>query len=88
MAESATRVLSRLTLEKIMNLVIPPPAKEWRRTSVSLPVATWELLDKAMREVNVDRPSQERLSRDHLMMLFIEWADRERRAQLAASKKK
>ncbi|MDP2271231.1 MAG: hypothetical protein Q8K32_10905 [Archangium sp.] len=56
--------------------VIPPPEK-FTRTSVSLPDSLWEKLEKHRTKLNAKRDPSDRLTRDALIRLCLEWADRE-----------
>lgn len=62
------------------NFVLPP-AEEWRRSSVDLPVRTWKALDAALERINATRSKPERLSRDRLLAYYVDWADREQQRQ-------
>ena len=56
--------------------VIPAPEK-FTRTSVSLPDSLWEKLEKHRARLNSKRDPSDRLTRDALIRLCLEWADRE-----------
>lgn len=63
--------------------MIPPPGRKWKRTSVSLPKDVWDTLDRITEAENADRPPPERLSRERLMVYFLEWAAAEWDAEQA-----
>ena len=63
-----------------MRAVVPPPG-EWVRTTITLPAKTIETLEAALKEVNAPRPYPDRLTRDDLIALYVDWADTERREQ-------
>lgn len=62
------------------NFVIPP-AQEWARTGVTLPTALLRRLSAVLDEVNSERPKPEKLSRDELVLVLLEWALSEHEAQ-------
>lgn len=71
----------RYTFEEMeMRAVVPPPG-EWVRTTVTLPAKTIAVLEAALKEVNSTRPFPDRMTRDDLIALYVDWADTERREQ-------
>ena len=62
------------------NEVIPRGGK-WTRTSVTLPTELMERLGDRLKKVNNDREAPDKLSRDRLFQLMLEWAERELEAR-------
>lgn len=70
-----------LTFREVVRMAVLPDAKEWTRTSVSLPDGQWKELDKLLDEENALRDPPERFTRDRLIHHLLEWAIREARAE-------
>lgn len=76
-----------LTFMEIEKRFVIPPSQEWRRTSVTLPRTTWDTLDEALEEINRTRSKPDRINRDQLIALYVDWADTERKLQARAVKR-
>lgn len=77
--------MPRVTFREVERMSVIPAPEKFTRTSVSLPDALWEKLEKQRKRLNEKRDPSDRLTRDDLIRLCLEWADRELTAE---SKKK
>lgn len=66
-----------VTFREVERMSVIPPPEKFTRTSVSLPEALWAKLEKHRARLNAQRDPSDRLSRDQLIRLCLEWADRE-----------
>lgn len=64
-----------------------PKAKEWTRSSCTLPKETWDRIDRVLAAENAERPAPERFSRDRFVDLMLSWAMNEWEAERAKKKK-
>ena len=73
-------------VERRMSLI--PAPKKFTRTSVSLPDDLWAKLEVHREKLNAKRDPSDRLTRDDLIRLCLEWADRELTAEEKGGKGK
>lgn len=73
--------MPRTTFQEVERMSVIPPPEKFTRTSVSLPDALWAKLEKQRTRLNAQRDPSDRLTRDDLMRLCLEWADRELEAE-------
>lgn len=71
--------MSRYRFKEIERMSIVPAAKEWTRTSFTLPAELLADLEVLREEANADRPKPEKLSRDRFLQVCLEWVVREMR---------
>lgn len=64
-----------------MTREIVPPPEDWTRSGFTLPVKLLARLDTARAQVNEGRQKPDRISRDDLVRLLLEWALDEYAAQ-------
>lgn len=80
--------MPRHTFREVEHMSVVPPSEPYTRTSVSLPTALLERLEVHRERLNATRDAPARLSRDELLRLCLEWADRELAAEAATGAKK
>jgi len=73
--------MPRVTFREVERMSVIPPPEKFTRTSVSLPDSLWEKLEKHRQRLNAKRDPSDRLTRDDLIRLCLEWADRELTAE-------
>lgn len=69
--------MPRLTFREVERMSVVPPPEKFTRTSVSLPDTLWEKIEKHRKRLNEKRDPSDRFTRDGLIRLCLEWADRE-----------
>jgi hypothetical protein len=58
---------------KMTREIVPPP-KAWTRSGFTLPTQLLERLEETREQVNSGRQKPDRVSRDDLVRLLLEWA--------------
>lgn len=79
--------MPRFTFREVERMTVIPPPQRFTRTSVSLPDSLWEQLDAHRERLNAKRDPSDRLTRDALIRLCLEWASRELAAEEKGSKR-
>lgn len=69
--------MPHVTFREVERMSVVPPPEKFTRGSVSLPDAVWEKLEKRRARLNAKRDPSDRLTRDDLIRLCLEWAERE-----------
>ena len=73
--------MPRVTFREVERMSVIPAPEKFTRGSVSLPDALWEKLEKRRKRLNEKRDPSDRLTRDDLFRLCLEWAEKELEAE-------